>query len=94
MWPSPRCLPKAVLDFVEGGAEDELTIEWNRQALQAVCFVPRVLADVSRRSQSATLLDTPVSSPVVLAPIGLAALVHPAWRSPPRRPPPQALSPR
>lgn len=73
-----RRLPKAVLDFVEGGAEDEFTIGRNRQALQALSFVPRVLTDVSRRSQSTTLLGTPVSSPVVLAPVGLAALAHPA----------------
>lgn len=73
-----RRLPRAVLDFVEGGAEDELTIARNREALQALSFVPRALTDVSRRSQSTTLLGTPVSSPVVLAPVGLAALAHPA----------------
>jgi len=33
---------------------------------------------VSSRSQATTLLGTPVSSPVVLAPVGLAALAHPS----------------
>ncbi|MFP5218266.1 MAG: alpha-hydroxy acid oxidase [Actinomycetes bacterium] len=72
-----RALPRAVLDFVEGGAEDELTIARNRRALQDLAFVPRVLTDVSTRSQETTLLGTPVRSPVVLAPVGLAALAHP-----------------
>ncbi|MDP9460700.1 MAG: alpha-hydroxy-acid oxidizing protein [Actinomycetota bacterium] len=72
-----RRLPRAVLDFVEGGAEDEVTIARNRQALQDLTFVPRALTDVSSRSQGTTLLGTAVSSPVVLAPVGLAALAHP-----------------
>jgi L-lactate dehydrogenase (cytochrome) len=72
-----RALPRAVLDFVEGGAEDELTISRNRAALQDLAFVPQVLTDVSTRSQETSLLGTPVRSPVVLAPVGLAALAHP-----------------
>lgn len=73
-----RVLPRAVLDFVEGGAEDEVTIARNRAALQGISFRPRALVDVSRRSQATTLLGTPVDSPVVLAPVGLAALAHPS----------------
>ncbi len=73
-----RRLPRSVLDFIEGGAEEELTIARNRQAFRDLAFVPRVLTDVSSRSQATTLLGTPVSSPVVLAPVGLAALAHPS----------------
>jgi isopentenyl diphosphate isomerase/L-lactate dehydrogenase-like FMN-dependent dehydrogenase len=72
-----RRLPRAVLDFIEGGAEEEVTIARNRQAFHDLAFVPRVLTDVSHRSQATTLLGTPVTSPVVLAPVGLAALAHP-----------------
>jgi L-lactate dehydrogenase (cytochrome) len=73
-----RRLPRAVLDFIEGGAEEEVSIARNRQAFRDLAFVPRVLTDVSRRSQATTLLGTPVTSPVVLAPVGLAALAHPS----------------
>ncbi len=73
-----RRLPHSVLDFIEGGAEEELTIARNRQAFRDLVFVPRVLTDVSRRSQGTTLLGTPSTSPVVLAPVGLAALAHPS----------------
>lgn len=72
-----RRLPIAVRDFVEGGAEDELTIDRNRRGWQDLAFVPQALCDVSARDQRTTLLGTPVRSPVVLAPVGLAALAHP-----------------
>lgn len=39
--------------------------------------MPRVLTDVSVCRQETSLLGTPVRSPVVLAPVGLAALAHP-----------------
>lgn len=73
-----RRLPRSVLDFIEGGAEDEGTIGRNLAALRDLRFVPRVLTDVSHRDQATTLLGTPVTSPVVLAPVGLAALAHPS----------------
>lgn len=72
-----RRLPRAVLDFIEGGGEDEVTLARNRERLHALSLVPRALVDVSVRDQSTTLLGTPVTSPVVLAPVGLAALAHP-----------------
>lgn len=66
------------MDFIEGGAEDELTVRRNVQAFRGLTFVPRVLTDVSTRNQETQLLGTPVSSPIVLAPVGLAALAHPS----------------
>ena len=45
-----RALPRAVLDFIEGGAEDELTIARNRSALQDLAFVPRVLTEDGRKA--------------------------------------------
>lgn len=72
-----RRLPRAVRDFIEGGAEDEVTIGLNRDAFHRIRMVPSALTDVSVRSQTTTLLGTPVTSPVILAPVGLAALAHP-----------------
>lgn len=72
-----RRLPRAVLDYVEGGAEDEVTIARDRQDLADLALVPRALLDVAVRDQSTVLLGTAVSSPIVLAPVGLAALAHP-----------------
>jgi L-lactate dehydrogenase (cytochrome) len=72
-----RRLPHAVFDFVEGGAEDEITITRNRSGFSQIAFVPSALTDVSARDQSTTVLGTPVESPIVLSPVGLAALAHP-----------------
>lgn len=72
-----RRLPRAVFDFIEGGAEDEVTIARNRRRLQELTLTPRALVDVSLRDQSTVLLGTKVASPIVLAPVGLAALAHP-----------------
>lgn len=40
-------LPAGVSDFVDGGAETELTLARNRTALDALELVPRVFADVT-----------------------------------------------
>ncbi len=72
-----RKLPMAVKDFIEGGAEDEITLRRNREAFQEIQIRHKVLTDVSTRDQTTTILGTPVESPLVLAPVGLAALAHP-----------------
>ncbi|MDP8922545.1 MAG: alpha-hydroxy-acid oxidizing protein [Chloroflexota bacterium] len=72
-----RQLPRAVFDFVDGGAEDETTLRANRRAFQHLTFRPQALVDVSRRDQSTTLLGQPVSSPLVIAPTGLPGLLWP-----------------
>ena len=71
-----RRLPKMVFDFVEGGAEGELTIAANRAAIDAVELAPNYLVDVGERDVSTTVLGRPVSLPFLLAPAGLATLVH------------------
>ena len=70
-------LPRAVIDFIEGGAEDEITISRNKNGFENIHIIPRILTDVSVRNISTTILGTPVSSPIVLCPVGLATLAHP-----------------
>ena len=71
-----RRLPRMVFDFVEGGAEGELTIAANRAAIDAVELAPSYLVDVADRDVATTVLGQPVSLPFLLAPAGLATLVH------------------
>ena len=63
-------LPKAVWDYVIGGADTETTLRRNRQGLDALALRPRVLRDVSDIDCSATLLGVDLRLPVLLAPIG------------------------
>lgn len=75
---SRRRLPRAVYEYVEGGAEDELTVARSREGFQHLEFARRSLVDVSRRDQRTTVLGTAVASPIVLSPVGLAGVVNPA----------------
>jgi L-lactate dehydrogenase (cytochrome) len=69
-----RRLPGVVWRFVEGGAEDEVTLRANRAAFEAIHFAPRTLLDVSQRSQKVTVFGIPYDSPFgisPMAPLGL-----------------------
>src|SRR5262245_21350743 len=72
-----RRLPRAVFDFVEGGAGDELTLTRNRAAFERLLFQPRILVDVSKREQSTVLFGERIASPVLVTPTGMAGLCWP-----------------
>ena len=63
-------LPRAVWDYVIGGADTETTLRRNRQGLDSLALRPRVLRDVSEIDCSGTLLGVDTRLPVLLAPIG------------------------
>jgi L-lactate dehydrogenase (cytochrome) len=63
-----------IFDFIDGGAEDEVTLRANADAFRRLALRPRRLVDVSRTHQATTILGAPVSTPVLLSPTGLARL--------------------
>ena len=69
-----RRLPRAVYGFVSGGSEDGRSLRGNLRSFEEIALLPRVLVDVSRRSQSANLFGRRYASPVGIAPMGAAAL--------------------
>ena len=71
-----RRLPRAVFDYADGAAEDEVTARRNEAAFEDYDLLPRVLRDVSSVDLSTTVLGTPVSMPVMLAPTGMTRLFH------------------
>ena len=72
-----RRLPRAVSDFIDGGAEDERTLAANRRSFERCELVPRVLTDVSRIDLTRSVCGTELSLPVLLAPVGLSRLIGP-----------------
>jgi L-lactate dehydrogenase (cytochrome) len=72
-----RNLPKAIFEFIDGGAHDEVTLRANRQDFGRVNLLPQVLTDVSQRDQSVNLLGQAFRSPLILAPTGLPGVVWP-----------------
>jgi lactate 2-monooxygenase len=63
--------------YLAGGASSERTITVNRDAFARWRIVPRMLRGVTARDLSTTVLGTPMSAPVLTAPVGVLGLVHP-----------------
>ncbi len=72
-----RRLPQAVFDYIDGGAEDERTLERNVSGYSRIEFRPRVLRDVSNIDTSISLFDRPLPTPVILAPTGFTRIADP-----------------
>ncbi len=71
-------LPRVVFDYLDGGAEDELTLRENRRAFDAVTFRPRHAVALPACDLGTTVLDAALSFPALLAPVGYSRLMHPA----------------
>jgi L-lactate dehydrogenase (cytochrome) len=69
-----RHLPRPIYGYVSGAAEDNVSAADNRAAFQKYRFVPRVLVDISRRTQSVELFGQTWSAPFGIAPMGISAL--------------------
>ena len=50
-----RRLPRLIFDYLEGGADEELTLQRNRRAIELLCLRPSALVDVSRIDASIEL---------------------------------------
>jgi L-lactate dehydrogenase (cytochrome) len=74
---SKRRLPGGVFDYIDGGAEDELSLDRNVAAFQRAEFCPRVLRDVGDVDPSTTLLGRRLPLPLVLAPTGFTRIATP-----------------
>src|SRR5262245_14325683 len=69
-----RKLPKGIYDYIDRGAEDEVTLRANADSIRQVLFRPRVAVDVSRRDISTTLFGTKLSMPLGISVTALSAL--------------------
>jgi L-lactate dehydrogenase (cytochrome) len=71
-----RFLPPEVFDYVDGGAEDEVTLRRNSAAFQELELLPRVLRDVGEVDVATEILGCPSSLPIALAPTGATGVVR------------------
>jgi L-lactate dehydrogenase (cytochrome) len=72
-----RRLPKVVFDYLDGGAEDEITLRENRRAFEDVMFWPRHAVAAPCCDLSIRVLGEDLALPVLLAPVGYSRLMHP-----------------
>ena len=69
-------IPAPVFHYMDGAAEDEVTLGQNQKAFSKYQIVPRVLRDVSKVDTSTSILGQTSSLPLVLAPTGMSRLFH------------------
>jgi (S)-mandelate dehydrogenase len=72
-----RRVPGFVFEYVEGGAEDEVTLRANRTALESLRFIPQTLVHTEDRHQRTTLFGRESAAPIVIAPTGGNGMLHP-----------------
>jgi L-lactate dehydrogenase (cytochrome) len=72
-----RRVPKAVFDYLDGGAEGEVTLQDNRRAFGEVTFRPRHAVAVPNCDLRTCVLGFDLALPFLLAPVGYSRLMHP-----------------
>ena len=70
-----RHVPKGLFEFIDRGTEDEVSLRNNRSVFERIRLKPRVLNDVSRRTQEVTLFGKRHKMPITIAPTGTAGLL-------------------
>ena len=73
-----QVVPAEAWSYIVGGAGDERTLRWNREAFSRFRLRPRVLVDVSDVSTETTVLGTPVSMPALVAPMAFQQIANEA----------------
>lgn len=71
-----RRLTKAIFQFIDRGSEDDVALRHNREALERIKLMSRVLNDTSSRDPAITLFGKPQKLPLIIGPTGPAGY---AW---------------
>jgi (S)-mandelate dehydrogenase len=71
-----RSVPRFALEYLEGGADDEVTLRRNRSVFEEITFVPRTLVDVGTRDLSTELFGQRIGMPMVIAPTALNGMLR------------------
>jgi len=70
-------ISRGAWERISGGAADEITLKWNREAYDHIRLKPRVLVDVSKVDTRVRLFGSELPFPIVLAPTGGQGLIQP-----------------
>ena len=71
------CIEPSSWDYYQSGSDDEVTLRANRAAFERIRLRPRMLVDVRTCHMHTTVLGTPVSMPILIAPSAFHCLAHP-----------------
>lgn len=70
-------LPRVVFDYIDGGADAEITLRENCRAYEDVTFRPRCAVATKSCDLKTTVLGTTVELPIILAPVGSSRMFYP-----------------
>lgn len=70
-------VPRVVFDYLDGGAEGEVTLRENCRAFEEIKFRPRQAVAFAKCDMAVQVLGTAISLPAMLAPVGYSRLMHP-----------------
>src|SRR6185503_15956557 len=70
-------LPRAVFDYIDGGADDEVTLANNVRVFDTITFRPRCAVAIPSCDLRTTVLGMTLQLPFVLAPVGSSRLFWP-----------------
>lgn len=71
-----QIIPKGGFGYITEGSEDEWTLHENTNSFNHVQIIPRVLTTVENPSTQTSLLDIPLSMPIIAAPTAAQGLAH------------------
>ncbi len=71
-----RRLPRVVFDYLDGGAEAEVTLRENCRAFEAITFRPRQAISRADYDLRTRVLGSEIAFPIILGPIGYTRLIH------------------
>ncbi|HTJ86488.1 MAG TPA: alpha-hydroxy acid oxidase [Terriglobales bacterium] len=72
-----RRVPRVVFDYLDGGADGEVTLRENCRAFEDIIFRPRQAVAFPKIDLRARVLRNELSLPFMLAPVGYSRLMHP-----------------
>src|SRR5438270_13619801 len=72
-----RRLPRAVFDYIDGGAEAETTLRENCSVFERIAFRPRCAVAIADTQLGTRILGLPPALPMVLAPVGSSRMFYP-----------------
>ena len=72
-----RRLPRSVFDYIDGGADGEVTLRENVRAFEDIGFRPRCAVETPPPDLRTTVLGTPIALPVIFAPVGSSRMFWP-----------------
>jgi isopentenyl diphosphate isomerase/L-lactate dehydrogenase-like FMN-dependent dehydrogenase len=72
-----RRLPRVVFDYIDGGADAEVTLHENCRVFDDVTFRPRQAVAVPNCDLSTTVIGMPMAMPILLAPLGSSRTFYP-----------------